>query len=124
MKVLFWIIVIPLLFIAGFFAVANRELVVVDLWPLFTKVSVPLYLALIGTLTVGFLLGAAVAWWGGRAARIRGRQATRRADALARERDALRAEVDTLRPKPPTLEMAPQPASPAPATVPAVWPSP
>ena len=50
MKVLFWIVAIALLFIAGFFAVANRELVEIDLWPVFTKVAMPLYLGLIGAL--------------------------------------------------------------------------
>jgi uncharacterized integral membrane protein len=123
MKVLFWIIFIALLFVAGFFAVANREVVEIDLWPVFTKVAVPLYLGLIGALAVGFILGALVAWWSGRAARTRARQATRRADALARERDALQAELETMRPRPPALEMTAPPASSATATVPAVWPT-
>ncbi len=123
MKVLFWIVAIALLFIAGFFAVANRELVEIDLWPVFTKVAMPLYLGLIGALSVGFILGALVAWWSGRTARSRARQATRRADALARERDALQAELETTRPKPPALELAARPVSGTPASVPAVWPT-
>ena len=48
MKVLFWIVFIALLFVAGFFAVANREVVEIDLWPVFTKVAMPLYLGLVG----------------------------------------------------------------------------
>jgi uncharacterized integral membrane protein len=121
MRFLFWIVAIALLFIAGFFAVANREVVEIDLWPVFTKVAMPLYLGLIFALSAGFILGAVVAWWSGRTARARARQATRRADALARERDALRAELEAARPKPPALDLADRPASSA--SLPAVWPT-
>jgi uncharacterized integral membrane protein len=122
MKFLFWIIVLALLFVAGFFAVANREVVQIDLWPV-AKVAIPLYFALICTLALGFVLGAAVAWWSGRTARARARQATRRADALARERDALQAQLDAARPRPTVIEQHPTPASNLPAPAPATWPS-
>lgn len=121
MKILFWIVVIPLLFVSAFFAIANRDAVEIDLWPLSGKVSVPLFLALIGALYAGFILGALIAWWGGRPARQRAREATRRANALQRERDALQAQLDAARPKPPAIETQPG-ASPAP--VPAAWPTP
>jgi uncharacterized integral membrane protein len=122
MKILFWIVVIPLLFISAFFAIANRAPVEIDLWPLFGRVTVPIFLALIGALYAGFILGALVAWWGGHGARIRARQAARRADALARERDALQARLDAARPQPPALDMQAKPAN-LPAPAPAVWPS-
>jgi uncharacterized integral membrane protein len=124
MKFLFWLVVIPLLFVSAFFAIANREAVEIDLWPVFGRVAVPLFLALLGALYAGFILGAAVAWWAGRTARGRAREASRRADALMRERDALRMEVEAARPKPPALDLAPAPSSTAPSPVPAVWPSP
>jgi uncharacterized integral membrane protein len=122
MKFLFWIIVLALLFVAGFFAVANREVVQIDLWPV-TQVAIPLYFALICTLALGFVLGAAVAWWSGRIARARARQAARRADSLARERDALQAQLDATRPKPPVIEQETTPATTLPAPAPAAWPS-
>ncbi len=128
---LFWIVVIPLLFISAFFAIANREIVAIDLWPLFGKVSMPLFVALVGALYVGFLLGALVAWWGGRMSRARARRETRRADAMQRERDALRAQLDAARPRPPAIDMpvrpgpAPQPGqAPVPAPVSTGWPQP
>lgn len=121
MKFLFWIIVIALLFVAGFFAVANREVVQIDLWPL-AKVVMPLYLGLICTLALGFVLGAVVAWWSGRSARSRARREARRADALQRERDALQAQLDAARPKPPIIEQDLRPAN-LPAPAPATWPS-
>lgn len=123
MKFLFWIIVLALLFVAGFFAVANREIVQIDLWPLFTKVAMPLYLGLICALALGFVLGAAVAWWSGRAARSRARREARRADALQRERDALQVQLDAARPQPPVLDPAAKALTTLPAPAPAVWPS-
>ncbi|HEX2113911.1 MAG TPA: lipopolysaccharide assembly protein LapA domain-containing protein [Alphaproteobacteria bacterium] len=121
MKFLFWIIVLALLFVAGFFAVANREVVEIDLWPLLGKVAMPLYFGLVCALAIGFFLGAIVAWWSGRTVRARARQATRRADALQRERDALQAQLDAARPRPPALDAAKPANLPAPA--PAAWPS-
>jgi uncharacterized integral membrane protein len=122
MKFVFWIIALALLFVAGFFAVANREMVEIDLWPIFTKVAMPLYFSLVCALAIGFLLGAIVAWWSGRTARSRARQASRRADALQRERDALQAQIDAARPRPATIDVAAKPAN-LPAPVPAAWPS-
>lgn len=122
MKFLFWIIVLALLFVAGFFAVANREVVQIDLWPV-TQVAMPLYFALICTLALGFLLGALVAWWSGHTARVRARQAARRADALARERDALQAQLDAARPKPTVIEQEATPTTTLPAPAPATWPA-
>jgi uncharacterized integral membrane protein len=125
MKALFWIVIIPLLFVSAFFAIANREAVEIDLWPVYGKVSVPLFLALIGALYAGFILGALIAWWAGRQARQRARQATRRADALQRERDALQAQLDASRPKPQALDVQARPGtSSPPLPAPAVWPSP
>jgi uncharacterized integral membrane protein len=122
MRVLFWIIVLVLLFVAGFFAVANRQVVDIDLWPL-AKVAIPLYLGLICTLTLGFLLGAVVAWWSGRVARSRARREARRADALQRERDALQAQLEAMRPQPTVIDQETKPATNLPAPAPATWPS-
>lgn len=114
MRVLFWIIVLPLLLIAAFFAIANRETVTLDLWPLFTQVTMPLFVALLIFLYVGFMLGAAVAWWGGRHARARARVAARRAEGLQREVAELTARLEA-RPVPPA-------ASPPAERVPAIAP--
>ena|SRR5690242_17327681 len=123
MKFLSWIIVLVLLLVTGYFAVANREVVQIDLWPVFTKVAMPLYLGLICALALGFCLGAVVAWWSGRSARARARREARRADALLRERDALQMQLDAARPKPPVLDAAAKPLTTLPAPAPAAWPS-
>jgi uncharacterized integral membrane protein len=129
--VLFWIVVIPLLFVSALFAIENREIVEISLWPISGKLALPLFLALIGALYFGFLLGGLIAWWSGRLARAKARREARRADALQRERDALRAQLDAARPKPPAIDLpaVPAPSTPArpapvPAPVSAGWPQP
>ncbi len=93
MKLLFWIIALPLFFAGAFFAVANRDSVSVDLWPFWDRVTVPLYFALGAAFYVGFVFGGIVAWWAGRRARSRGRLEARRAERLARDNAALEARL-------------------------------
>ena len=95
MRLTFWLAGVPLLLIGAFFAVANRELVAVDLWPLAGRVSVPLFAALVGALYVGFVLGAAVAWWSGRRVRGRGRETRRRLMRAEEENARLLARLDS-----------------------------
>jgi hypothetical protein len=111
MRFLFWLVALPLLFIAAFFAISNREIVTVDLWPFAGTVSVPLYFALVGALFVGFGFGALVAWWGGRHARGRARAEGHRAERLQQEVDRLQARLDAAQPRPAAaaLPMAPPP---------------
>ncbi|MBL8700249.1 MAG: LapA family protein [Alphaproteobacteria bacterium] len=96
MRPLFWIVGVPLLLIGAFFAVANRELVAIDLWPATGKVTMPLFAALVGALYLGFLLGAIVAWWAGRHGRGRARETRRRLGDLQRENQQLHERADRL----------------------------
>ncbi len=89
MKLLFWIIALPLVLLAGLFAISNREPVAIELWPVGGEISMPLFLALALSLYVGFVLGIAVAWLSGSRTRRRARAAERRAGALARENEIL-----------------------------------
>ena len=93
MKPLFWIVGIPLMLCGAFFAVSNRQAVLVDLWPLAERVEIPLFVALIGALYVGFGAGALVAWWAGRHARRAGREARRRADEIETELRRLQSRM-------------------------------
>jgi uncharacterized integral membrane protein len=108
MKLFFWIVGLPLLLVAGFFAVANRETVAVSLWPFAEGVQMPLFVAIAAPFYLGFALGALVAWGVSSRGRGRAREASRRATALQRENDTLKARVDELE------------ARSAPAGVPAV----
>ena len=108
MRPVFWIVGVPLLLAGAFFAIANREEVRIDLWPLSGAVTVPLFAALVGALYAGFVIGALVAWWAGRHGRRAARAARRRAAELE-------AEVTRLR------KAAPPPAA---TTLPATTPRP
>ncbi len=93
MKLLFWIVVLPLLLLAAFFAISNRETVTIALWPFLDGVTAPLFLALTVALYLGFVLGALVMWWQGAGARARARREARRAEMLEREKASLEARL-------------------------------
>jgi uncharacterized integral membrane protein len=109
MKGLFWIVVVPLAAASGFFAVANRGLVTVDLWPVSGHLDMPLYIALLAIFSAGFVIGAFVAWISAGRARSRARAAERRANALEREVAVLQHRFEEAAPAVPSRK-APQPA--------------
>lgn len=90
MRVLSWIVGVPVAIVAVAFAVANRHPVRIELWPLPVDVEAPLYLAVLGTLILGLLVGALVAWFGGHRWRSLARNSQRRAATLERELETLR----------------------------------
>lgn len=96
MKLVVWIVGVPLLLVAAFFAIANREAVTVSLWPFADPISLPLFAAIVGPLYIGVIIGAIAAWWSGRRARKRARQERRRADGLQRETETLKQRLDAL----------------------------
>ncbi|MGE5506741.1 MAG: lipopolysaccharide assembly protein LapA domain-containing protein [Actinomycetota bacterium] len=85
MKVLNWIVGLPLAVLLVMFAVANRREVTVELWPLPWSMDLPLYLAVMAPLTIGLLAGAAITWLSGAPARRRAREQRRRAVELERQ---------------------------------------
>jgi uncharacterized integral membrane protein len=93
MRLLFWIVALPLLFAGALFAVANREIVPIDLWPFAERVAAPLYIALGAAFYLGFVFGGVVAWLGGRRRRSEGRRAQWRAAQLSREKADLEARL-------------------------------
>lgn len=94
MKLFFWIVVLPLLLLAAFFAVANRETVAVSLWPLTEPLETQLWIVIAAPLYVGFLLGALVAWASGHGTRARARAAVRHAETLQRDNANLQQQLD------------------------------
>ncbi len=85
MRVLYWILAGLLAALAGLFALGNRSDITVDFWPVGPAVAMPVFVALVGALYLGFTLGAVIAWLAQGHTRKRAREANRRADALARE---------------------------------------
>jgi uncharacterized integral membrane protein len=98
MKRLSWILTLPLMVVAVVFAVANRELVTLDLWPLAMTIQAPLFILVLGSTVVGLLAGAAVAWFSSGPTRRRAREARRRAAELEREVAHLREKLENTRP--------------------------
>ena len=67
------------------FAVDNRQVVTVSLWPLPIEASAGLYLVVLLTLLAGFLLGELIAWMNGHRWRREARQKAKRIEELERE---------------------------------------
>ena len=62
MRIITWIITIPIAVLAVLFAISNRETVTFALWPTPFTLEAPLYLATLVALVVGFLAGGLIAW--------------------------------------------------------------
>jgi uncharacterized integral membrane protein len=56
-----WVLGVPFALLISWFAVSNRGPVTLELWPLPNSVEVPVYLAILAALGVGFVLGATAA---------------------------------------------------------------
>lgn len=92
LKLLFWIIALPLFVFVVVFAASNPGPVSVSLWP-FMQLEAPLYsVALVGGL-VGLILGVIIGWAQGGHARGRARHLMHELEAERRELLALREKV-------------------------------
>lgn len=89
MKTLVRILVLAAVVVAAAFAVFNREVVTIDFWPFPYQLQLPLYLLLVASLALGFLIGSAVTWSLQGKWRHRARERARRIEALEREASAL-----------------------------------
>lgn len=100
MKLIRWIIGLPLAAIAIIFAVSNRQMVTVELWPLPWTADLPLYLLSLGTIAVGVVIGGIFAWASGSHRRAQSRSEKRRQeiriDQLKRANDQLKRENEKL----------------------------
>lgn len=89
------------------FAVANRSFVPVDLWP-FPKTNIPMFLLVLGSMLVGFLIGALVMWLSMGKQRRQSRAA--RGEIAKLERQT--RELEQARDRAETRNGAPPPAGP------------
>jgi len=92
MKFLWWIVLALAALVLILFAVSNRETVSVGLWPLPVLAELPLYLVVLGTLILGFVVGQLVAWIGGWRWRREARRLRDRIAGLERQLAAERAQ--------------------------------
>ena len=86
-----WLFFLPLAAVIVLFALSNRQVVDVGVWPFDLTWSVPLALAVLVPAAAAFLLGAAIVWLADLPARRRGWSAQRRANALQQEIDRIHA---------------------------------
>jgi putative membrane protein len=93
MKLLYWIVVALVATVLALFAASNRESVTLGLWPLPFVVELPLYLATLAGLLIGFIAGAVATWIAGRQRRREARRHGRRIAALERELAAREAQL-------------------------------
>lgn len=106
MRVVFWPVVVVFAVLCSLFAISNRQVVSLGLWPLPFLVETRLYLLVFLALLIGFGIGLLAAWVAGHRRRRELRQCRRHADALQRELAAAQARLDN------TI-VTPQPALPA-----------
>ena len=91
MKFLWWTGLALVALVLILFAVSNREVASVELWPLPSALEIPLYLVVLGTLLIGFFAGQSLAWISGWRWRREARRSRQRIAMLERELEAERA---------------------------------
>lgn len=116
MRIVFWIIALPIVAIAMAFAVSNHESVTIDLWPTPYRLDIPLYIAVTGALLLGFIVGVTWGWVGSLRARSRARNEAKRADRLATENEELRHKLTLPQTTTPSLPPSSTPSLPSQTT--------
>jgi uncharacterized integral membrane protein len=85
MPIAYWVLIAVAAAICAAFAISNRAVVSLALWPLPFAIDLPLYLLVFAALLMGFVVGAITAWLGGRHRRRELRRSRRRIGALEGE---------------------------------------
>ncbi len=81
LKFFSWLVITPMIVAVAVFAVVNRHVVTIDLWPFDATTEVRMFVVVLGILIIGVLWGGLGAWIAGANGRRRARDAVRRADA-------------------------------------------
>ncbi len=97
MRLISWLITVPLGVIAVMFALSNNVPVTLTAWPTPFEIDLPIYLLVFVPFLLGFIIGGFFAWWGAGAARGRAREAERDAERKNREADNLRTELELVK---------------------------
>jgi lipopolysaccharide assembly protein A len=98
MKFLWWIVLAFVAVVLILFAVSNRETVSLGFWLVpGAAIQLPLYLLVLGTLIVGFVVGQLVTWIGGWRWRREARRSRDRIAMLERELEVARTRPAAVR---------------------------
>jgi len=92
MRIIYWVLIAAVAAVCAAFAISNRPVVSLALWPLPFAIDLPLYLLVFAALLIGFVVGAVAAWLGGRHRRRELRRSRRRIGALEGELAASRPQ--------------------------------
>ena len=92
MKRLSWIITLPITVVVVVFSIANSHEIAIDLWPFEASLALPLFVLVLVSLLVGFLVGACVMWITAGKTRSRARAAAHKASDLEREVASLKRQ--------------------------------
>ncbi len=86
MKILGWIIGVPIALLLVMLAVANRDMVTLSLDPIGGDISLPLYLVIFLAFLLGLICGGLLTWASGVKRRMRKRREEREKAAAANQR--------------------------------------
>ena len=93
MRIVFWIVALPVVAVAMAFAVSNHESVAISLWPLVYRLEAPLYVVVTGALFLGFIIGLLYGGIGTLRARRRARTEAKHVTKLQSENEDLRRKL-------------------------------
>jgi hypothetical protein len=63
LKVIYWIIALPLAAVIIIFSLNNQAKVVIDLWPFdFIAIPIPIFIIALVCIVLGFLVGSLIVW--------------------------------------------------------------
>ncbi len=106
------LIAAPFLLLMVLFALSNPPPVTLGLWPTDFTIQVPLSLAILAAMGIGFFFGALMLWVSAVGARARARRAERQVRQLDAQVQELKTRVARPQPPAPTYALAPPAASP------------
>jgi len=89
-RLIFWLVVLPLAVFSAFFAVNNRDATTLDFDPIPFTVTLPLFVWVLGAILIGLIVGGVAAW-------IRQGKWRRQARALNRQVQGLGGELEQVR---------------------------
>ncbi|MDH3241219.1 MAG: LapA family protein [Alphaproteobacteria bacterium] len=107
LRILFWILTIPLLALAGAFAASNTGPVALRLWPFPVEWKLPIFVAVLGAFLLGIALTALCFWIGSLPGRLARHRLARHERALEEETTRLKHELAAKNRPPITIVPAP-----------------
>jgi uncharacterized integral membrane protein len=90
-----WIVTVPFALLLLSFAISNREVVTLGLWPLPFRTDAPLYLVALVPLLFGMIVGGLVLWFGRFASGFRMRRLENRLAATQKDLEGMKSRQRT-----------------------------